>query len=80
MEFCMAVIVVLSAIAQDVETLNTGRANGYVSGQIYYDVVMVRLGSLVCTSLLLQSVEMQDWRGAFLLPWAVCNKHTPNQS
>jgi len=26
---------------QDVDDLNTGRANGYVSGQIYYDVVMV---------------------------------------
>ena len=34
--------------AQSVEDLNSGIANGYVSGQIYYDVVMVRphLGSL----------------------------------
>ncbi len=37
-----AVTIVLSALAQDVDTLNSGRANGYVSGQIYYDVVMVR--------------------------------------
>ncbi|CAL8461962.1 g1493 [Coccomyxa elongata] len=31
---------------QDVDTLNTGRANGYVSGQIYYDVVMARYGDV----------------------------------
>lgn len=32
----------LCHVVQNVEDLNTGRANGYVSGQIYYDVVMVR--------------------------------------
>ncbi|EIE25071.1 amino acid transporter [Coccomyxa subellipsoidea C-169] len=37
-------VIALLFSVQNVEDLNTGKANGYVSGQIYYDVVMARFG------------------------------------
>lgn len=60
-------------VVQDVDDLNTGRANGYVSGQIYFDVVMVGCPlCLLCMSCLhvpTALVKKLEWAPA----WFSCS-------